>query len=115
MPEDQLTNLARALALAGGVILVVAGTLELANRNVSTYINSPLVSFPGREEGALAIVAGILALSGHRQLQATSWNLLMIVLGIVIGGLGGILVLVAGLVSLVVAQAEKTASVRPSS
>lgn len=93
---------------------MVAGIIELANGSVTTYINSPLVLFR-TQEGILGVVAGMLALSGYRQLQATSWNLLMIVLGIVTGGLGGTLIFVAGLVSLVVVQAAKTVSVPPSS
>ncbi len=108
MPEEQLTTLARALTLAGGVILLVAGILELVgnNNNLFTYVNSPLLVSP-IQEGVLAIAAGVLALAGYRQLQTMAWSLLLIVLGIVTGGLGGILILVSGLVSLVVAHAEK--------
>lgn len=113
MPEEQLTTLARALTLAGGVILVVAGLLELASTGfqnpVSAYVNSPL-ALDRLQEGVLAIVAGVLALAGYRQMRTMAWSLLLIVLGIVTGGLGGILLLVSGLVSLVVVHAEKTVS-----
>jgi len=108
LPEEQLSTLARALVLAGGVILVVAGMIAFVGGRVSSYISSPLSDITPAQEGVLAIVAGVLALSSYRQLRMTGWSVLMIVLGIVTGGLGGILILVSGLVSLVVAHAEKT-------
>ena len=112
MPEEQLTTLAKALVLAGGVILVVAGMIEFVGGNVSPYTNSPLSGLERAQEGVLAIVAGVLALSGYRQLHMIGWSVLVIVLGIVAGGLGGILILVSGLVSLVVVHAEKTVSLQ---
>lgn len=108
LPEEQLSTLARALVLAGGVILVVAGMIAFVGGNVSSYVSSPLSGLNRSQEGVLAIVAGVLALSSYRQLRMTGWSVLMIVLGIITGGLGGILILVSGLVSLVVAHAEKT-------
>ncbi len=113
MPEEQLTTLARALVLAGGVILLVAGMLRFANAAVTAYLESPL-ALSRTQEGVLGIVAGVIALSGYRQLDKTPWALLMIVLGIITGGLGGILVLVSGLVSLVVVHAERAVSSPPS-
>lgn len=108
MPEEQLSTLARALVLAGGVILVVAGMIRFVEGRVPSYISSPLSDITPAQEGVLAIVAGVLALSSYRQLRMIGWSVLMIVLGIVTGGLGGILILVSGLVSLVVVHAEKT-------
>ncbi len=113
MPEEQLTTLARALVLAGGVILIVAGMLGFTNGIVTAYIESPL-ALSRSQEGVLGIVAGVIALSAYRQLDKIPWGLLMIVLGIITGGLGGILVLVSGLVSLVVVHAEKTVKLQPS-
>lgn len=114
MPEEQLSTLARALVLAGGVILVVAGMIRFVDPlgRVSSYVNSPLSGLVPAQEGVLAIVAGVLALSSYRQLRMAGWSVLMIVLGIITGGLGGILILVSGLVSLVVAHAEKTVSLQ---
>lgn len=97
--------------MAGGVILVVAGMIEFAGGNASAYVSSPL-SLTRAQEGILGIVAGVIALSGYRQLHLTAWSVLMLVLGIVAGGLGGILILVSGLVSLVVVHAEKAVSLQ---
>ena len=100
MGEEQLSGLAKALALAGGVILLFAGVIDFIGGNVQTYINSPLSLRPA-QEGVVAIVAGIIALSGYRQLHNPGWGAVLLVLGIVTGGLGGILTIVAGLVSVV--------------
>ncbi len=106
LPEDQLSNLARALVLSGGVILLIAGMIDFAGGNVSAYINSPLVGLERGQEGLLAILAGIISLSGYRQLHVIGWGAVLLVLGIIIGGLGGILILVAGLVSIVTVHAK---------
>lgn len=112
LPEEQLSTLARALVLAGGVILVVAGMIRFVDGRVSSYISSPLSDLTPAQEGVLAIVAGVLALSSYRQLRMVGWSVLMIVLGIITGGLGGILILVSGLVSLVVVHAEKAVALQ---
>ena len=110
MPEEQLSILAKALALAGGIILVVAGMLEFVGGNVSQYVNSPLEGLRQAQEGVLAIVAGVITLSGYRQLHMVGWGVVLIVLGIITGGLGGILALVSGLISIVTVHAAKTSS-----
>lgn len=86
--------------------------IEFTGGNVSAYISSPLSGLNRAQEGVLAIVAGVLALSGYRQLHMTGWSVLMIVLGIITSGLGGILILVSGLVSLVLVHAERTVSLQ---
>ena len=106
MPEDQLSNLAKALVLSGGVVLLIAGIIDFVGGNVSTYINSPLVGLGQGQEGLLAIVAGIISLSSYRQLHVVGWGAVLLVLGIIMGGLGGILILVAGLVSIVTVHAR---------
>ncbi len=113
MPEEQLTTLARALVLAGGIILLVAGMLRFTNGVVTAYLESPL-ALSRTQEGVLGIASGVIALAGYRPLDKIPWALLMIVLGIITGGLGGILVLVAGLVSLVVSHAETSVTSQPS-
>ncbi len=90
---------------------MVAGIIEFANGNVSAYVNTPLV-LRQAQEGVLAIVAGIISLSAYRQLHVVGWGVVLLVLGIITGGLGGILVLVSGLVSIVTVHAERAASLQ---
>ena len=110
MPEEQLSVLAKALALAGGIILVVAGMIDFAGGNVSSYVNTPLAGLGRAQEGVFALVAGVISLSGYRQLHVVGWGVVLIVLGIITGGLGGILILVSGLVSIVTVHVERAAS-----
>ncbi len=39
MSEEQLSNLARTLVLAGGFILMIGGLIDFAGGNVSVYIS----------------------------------------------------------------------------
>ncbi len=113
MAEEQLAGLARALTLAGGVVLLFAGSLDFIGGNVSTYLNSPLV-VTQTQEGFVAIVAGIIALLGYRQLSNPGWGVVLIVLGITNGGFRGILTIVGGLLAVVIAHSA-TSAPRPVS
>jgi hypothetical protein len=90
LAEEQLSGLAKPLALAGGVILVFAGIIVFIGGDVRAYINSPL-SLRSEQEGVVAVIAGIIALSSYRRLHNPGWGPVLLVLGILTGGLGGIL------------------------
>ena len=110
MPEERLSTLASALVLAGGLILIIAGIISLVTNSgtLQSYIDSPLL-LSRRQEGVLGIVVAVIALAGYRQVQVAAWGVLLIILGIVTGGLGGTLILVSGLVSIVLVHVEKVA------
>jgi hypothetical protein len=48
----------------------------------------------------IAIIVGILALAGIGQIRNPAWNILLIILGFIAGGLGGILVILGALIAL---------------
>jgi hypothetical protein len=65
------------------------------------FMPSVLGSLGGAFWGIIEIILGIVAIYGAKRATDLTWDIILIVVGIIGGGLGGILVLLGGIVGLV--------------
>ncbi len=100
MAKASLGKLAYYLALIGGIILVIQGILSFVGMAFMMFMPSMLGSFGGSFWGIIQIVLGIVAIYGAKRATDLTWDIILIVVGIIGGGLGGILVLIGGIVGL---------------
>jgi hypothetical protein len=87
--------------LIGGVILVIQGLLSFVGMAFMMFMPSVLGSLGGAFWGIIEIILGIVAIYGAKRATDLTWDIILIVVGIIGGGLGGILVLLGGIVGLV--------------
>jgi hypothetical protein len=100
MAKASLGKLAYILALIGGVILVIQGLLSFVGMAFMMFMPSVLGSLGGAFWGIIEIILGIVAIYGAKRATDLTWDIILIVVGIIGGGLGGILVLIGGIVGL---------------
>jgi hypothetical protein len=110
MNQQEVRGAAKALLMAGGVVAIVIGAIDLLGVGLRGGIGlaelRPIV----------AIAVGIIALATMSQTRGAVIELVLIVLGIFSGSAGGFLIAVGGLLGLVSIHAwpvEQTAA-KPS-
>ena len=101
MRTGSLGQLAYVLALIGGIILVVQGILSFLGMAFLMFVPSIVGPIGGSYWGIIEIVLGIIAIMGARRTSDLTWDIILIVIGIIAGGLGGLLVLLGGIVGLI--------------
>jgi hypothetical protein len=104
LEKIQVSSLAKVLFLVGGILLIVAGALRIVELQTLLDLSPTLrnvASISSIAGGILAIVVGVIALLGTRQVASPSWNIVLLILGLVASGLGGILVLLGSIIGLV--------------
>ncbi len=102
-------QLAKVLAILGGLLVIVAGALELTSLVTRKNIPSieSVASILGY--GVLDIVLGIVAVAGSRYVRSFLWSIVLMVVGVVAysfgggfpWGLGPIIVVIAGIVGII--------------
>jgi hypothetical protein len=100
MAKASLGRLAYILALIGGVILVIQGLLSFVGMAFMMFMPSMLGALGGAFFGIIQIVLGIVAIYGAKRATDLTWDIVLIVVGVIGGGLGGVLVLIGGIVGL---------------
>jgi hypothetical protein len=100
MAKASLGRLAYYLALIGGVILVIQGLLSFVGMAFMMFMPSVLGSLGGAFWGIIEIILGIVAIYGGKRATDLTWDIVLIVVGVIGGGLGGVLVLIGGIVGL---------------
>ncbi|MGA2460634.1 MAG: hypothetical protein ABSF82_04370 [Candidatus Bathyarchaeia archaeon] len=100
MAKASLGRLAYILALIGGVILVIQGLLSFVGMAFMMLMPSVLGSLGGAFWGIIEIILGIVAIYGAKRATDLTWDIVLIVVGLIGGGLGGVLVLIGGIVGL---------------
>ncbi len=100
MAKAPLGKLAYILALIGGVILVIQGLLSFVGMAFMMFMPSVLGSLGGAFWGIIEIILGIVAIYGAKRATDLMWDIVLIVVGVIGGGLGGILVLIGGILGL---------------
>jgi len=100
MAKASLGRPAYILALIGGVILVIQGLLSFVGMAFMMFMPSVLGSLGGAFWGVIEIILGIVAIYGAKRATDLTWDIILIVVGVIGGGLGGILVLLGGIVGL---------------
>ena len=101
MRKGSLGQLAYILALIGGIILVIQGILSFVGMAFMTFVPSIIVPLGGSYWGIIEIVLGIIAIYGAKRATDLTWDIILIVVGVIAGGLGGLLVLLGGIVGLI--------------
>lgn len=102
--KAQLASIAKLLLLIGGLLLLVAGAFEITDVRSALELSPgvrSIASLTNIGAGIVAVFLGILALLGTRQILNPAWNVVLLILGIVVGGLGGVLVFIGSLIGLV--------------
>jgi hypothetical protein len=94
MNREDVYGLAKALALAGGVISLLVGVLDLAG---AAMLGLRALDFV---RPALSIAVGIVALALLNELRNEGVAVVFVILGFIAGGAGGFLVGIAGLACL---------------
>ncbi len=107
--KESAFQLSRVLAILGGLLVIVAGALELTSLVVRRNIPSldSVVSTVGYS--LLDTVLGIVAIAGSRQVKSIVWSIVLVVVGVVAYPFGGgfpwgygpVLIILAGVVGVV--------------
>ncbi len=112
-----LKFIGRFLGAIGGLIMLIIGIISVINNVLGEIVALGLLglNFVGDTIGgdfgwiiaaAIMIICGLIAIYGYQQLASKGkgdllvWGIIYIVLGIIGAGLGGLLVLIAGIVLL---------------
>ena len=100
MHKGSLGQLAYVLALIGGIILVIQGILSFVGMAFILFVPSIIGPLGGSYWGIIEIILGIIAIIGAKRATDLTWDIILIVVGVLAGGLGGLLVLLGGIVGL---------------
>lgn len=100
MANASLGKAAYYLALIGGIIIIIQGLLTFVGMAFMMFMPSMLGALGGAFWGIIEIILGIVAIYGAKRLPDLMWDIILIVVGVLGGGLGGILVLLGGIVGL---------------
>ena len=100
MGNASLGKLAYYLALIGGIILVIQGILSFVGMAFMMFMPSMLGALGGVFWGIIEIILGLVAFYGAKRVNDLVWDIVLIIVGVLGGGLGGILVLLGGIVGL---------------
>ena len=100
MRKGSLGQLAYVLALIGGIVLVIQGILSFVGMAFTLSVPSIIGPLGGSYWGIIEIVLGIVAIYGAKRATDLTWDIILIVVGIIAGGLGGLLVLLGGIIGL---------------
>lgn len=94
MNQEDAYSLARAILLIGGVVAIAYGATLLGSYLVNSRSIVDLTSVPGP---ILTVIVGVVALVASSRVKDESIDIVLAVLGFIAGGLGGVLVAIAGI------------------
>ncbi len=78
--------------------MIVFGVLDLLRFAVFSLFRSPLGGFGS---GIIGLILGVVAIIGSRRATDLLWAIVLIIVGYFGGGIGGLLVLIAGILGLI--------------
>jgi hypothetical protein len=87
-----------ALALIGGIVVILLSLAALANFPVCLPFRSPLGGYFGI--GVVTLILGIVAVFGSKRVNELVGAVVVMAVGFLAGGIGGLLALLGGLVGL---------------
>ena len=94
MNQEDAYSLARAILLIGGIVAIAYGATLLGSYITSSRSIADLTSVPGP---LLTLIVGVVALVASSKVKDESMDIVLAVLGFIAGGLGGVLVAIAGI------------------
>ena len=96
MSGTSVSTLAYYLVLIGGILMVLFGLLGFI-ADFGGFIFHWGFSYGG----IVTLVMGVIAIFGSRGVKVLVWAIVLIVVGLIGGGLGGLLVVLGGLFSVI--------------
>jgi hypothetical protein len=109
MARVGLFEFAFALSVVGALTLIIINLLLLLG--ISDFIIPFYLLIPSRYlfpliagmsgDIAINIVCGLVALFSSRRIHAPAWAVVLIIVGVVAGGIGGTLILLGGILTLI--------------
>jgi hypothetical protein len=104
LQQPQLHSIAKLLLLVGGAVLLLGAALQLIDLRTSVSLTPTVrfvTGFPDYTALIVAVIVGVLALLATIKITNAPWNVILLVLGLFVGGIGGTLVFIAALIALV--------------
>ncbi len=78
--------------------MIVFSLLDLLSFAVFSIFRSPLAGFGA---GIIGLILGVVAIIGSRRATDLLWAIVLVIVGYFGGGIGGLLVLIAGILGLI--------------
>ena len=86
------------IGLIGGVILILFGLLGFLSIVLVPF--SPLYYLGVSAHGLITLIIGIIGIIASRYVSRLEWAIVIIILGVIAAGVGGTLLVLAGLLGL---------------
>ncbi len=102
MSVTSLSRVAYYLALIGGILMIVLGLVGFF-AEFGAFIFHWGYSYGG----IVTLIMGIIAVIGAKSANTLVWAVVLIIVGLIGGGLGGLLVLLAGIFGLITSLSKK--------
>ncbi len=102
MSGTSVSTIAYYLALIGGILMVILGSLGLL-----VDFGAFIFHWGFAYGGILTLIMGIIAIIGARSASTLVWAIVLIIVGLIGGGIGGLLVLLGGIFGLITALSRK--------
>ncbi len=93
MNQEDGYQISRALLLIGGIVAIAFGATAIGANLTATRTYADVLAFPGP---LLALVVGVVALVTSSRVKDEALDVVLAVLGFMAGGVGGVLVAIAG-------------------
>ncbi len=94
MNQEDAYQLARAILLIGGIVAIAYGATLLGSMFTNSRAITDILAVPGP---LLTVIVGVVALVASSRVKDEAIDIVLAVLGFVAGGLGGVLVAIAGI------------------
>jgi len=91
-------ELGYALALLGGIIIIVLSLASIFHYSFSLPFQVPLGGYFGI--GVISLILGVVAVFGSKRVNEIIWGVVLMAVGFLAGGIGGLLAIIGGLVGL---------------
>jgi hypothetical protein len=100
LAKGSLGRAAYALALIGGILLILLGLLSFLGMAFMMSFGMPGFGMFAGFGAIVGIILGIVAIILSKRATELMWAVVLIVVGLIGGGIGGLLVLIGGILGL---------------
>lgn len=107
MNQEDAYHLARAILLIGGIVAIAYGATLLGAYVTNARALTDILAVPGP---LLTLIVGVVALVASSRVKDEAIDIVLAVLGFIAGGLGGVLVAIAGIWAIISRHTLKTQS-----
>jgi hypothetical protein len=93
MDQEDGYQVSRALLLIGGIVALALGATAVGVNITNSRTYAEILSYPGP---LLTMIVGVAAMVASSKVKDEALNIVVAVLGFLAGGIGGVLVAIAG-------------------